>query len=543
MPAPGPSTHAEGRRWALDPAWMGTAAVLLLTGIIRARHLNLPLERDEGEFAYMGRLILEGIPPYRLAYNMKFPGTYYLYALFMRIFGATVAGIHLGLLFANLLATLLVYRLGKRLLDGTSGAAAAAVYGFMTVSSPLLGTSAHATQFLVPFVLLAFLLLLERPEEMGGMSRRFGIGWLFGFAVCVKQHAALFAILGFLQVLRGGAPAGRGPLKDRILSALALAAGALSPIALVMLGMAWTGDFPRFWYWTITYARQYVAILSPREAWASFLVNAPRAVEGWTPVLASALGGLLAVLLDPGLRKARWALLAFLLFSAASVCPGFYFRQHYFVTLVPAIALLSGALVHSLSRLLERRWAFRQGALVLLGLALAFPLLTFRTEFFEAPDQALSKFDYPYGCFWEMRVLGERLKAEMGPGDQLAVLGSEPELFFYSGCRSASGYLYLYPLMEPQPLARRMQEDMAAQIERSRPRFVVLVDNNTSWLVRPDSEKFILAWLDGFLAKGYHVIGKVECRPDSTAFRLSWGKEALAPRPRSPLGAIVFERS
>lgn len=35
-----------------------------------------PLERDEGEYAYAGQLMLQGIPPYQLAYNMKLPGTY-----------------------------------------------------------------------------------------------------------------------------------------------------------------------------------------------------------------------------------------------------------------------------------------------------------------------------------------------------------------------------------------------------------------------------------------------------------------------------------
>ena len=177
------------------------------------------------------------------------------------------------------------------------------------------------------------------------------------------------------------------------------------------------------------------------------------------------------------------------------------------------------------------------------GLVLVIPLVAFRTEFFVASDQALSKFDYPYGCFWEMRVLGERLREDMEPTDELAVLGSEPELFFYTRSRSATGYLYIYPLLEPQPLARRMQEDMARQIERNRPRFVVLVDNNTSWLVRPDSERYILYWLNAFLAKGYKVVGRMEGRPDSLAFRVSWGKEAQIPGSRAPLGAIVFERS
>jgi len=51
------------------------ALTILSFALIRFRLRDMPLERDEGEYAYAGQLILEGIPPYHLAYNMKFPGT------------------------------------------------------------------------------------------------------------------------------------------------------------------------------------------------------------------------------------------------------------------------------------------------------------------------------------------------------------------------------------------------------------------------------------------------------------------------------------
>jgi hypothetical protein len=50
--------------------------VILTAAAIRIRLLQVPLERDEGEYAYAGQLILQGVPPYKLAYNMKLPGTY-----------------------------------------------------------------------------------------------------------------------------------------------------------------------------------------------------------------------------------------------------------------------------------------------------------------------------------------------------------------------------------------------------------------------------------------------------------------------------------
>jgi hypothetical protein len=52
--------------------WIAVAVIVVFVAAIRIRLLQIPLERDEGEFAYMGQLMLQGIPPYFLAYNMKF---------------------------------------------------------------------------------------------------------------------------------------------------------------------------------------------------------------------------------------------------------------------------------------------------------------------------------------------------------------------------------------------------------------------------------------------------------------------------------------
>jgi len=69
-----------------------------------------------GEYAYAGQLMLQGIPPYELAYNLKLPGTYFAYALGMAVFGQNVAGVHLTLLVVNSLTILFVFLLGRKLL-------------------------------------------------------------------------------------------------------------------------------------------------------------------------------------------------------------------------------------------------------------------------------------------------------------------------------------------------------------------------------------------------------------------------------------------
>ena len=57
----------------------------------------MPLERDEGEYAYIGEMMLKGIAPFKAAYSMKLPGTSFMYYIIMFLFGRTSNGIHEGL--------------------------------------------------------------------------------------------------------------------------------------------------------------------------------------------------------------------------------------------------------------------------------------------------------------------------------------------------------------------------------------------------------------------------------------------------------------
>src|SRR6185295_12425866 len=128
---------------------------------IRLRLLDFPLERDEGEYAYIGQLMLQGVPPYESAYTMKWPGTPGAYALIMAIFGQTPAGIHTGLLFVNLATAWMVYLLTKRLTGDAPGVVAAGTYGLLSISPWCLGLAAHATHFVV-LPALAGVLLLQK---------------------------------------------------------------------------------------------------------------------------------------------------------------------------------------------------------------------------------------------------------------------------------------------------------------------------------------------------------------------------------------------
>src|SRR5256886_5875285 len=187
------------RKRRLDPAmiawWILLALAIGTVAFIRIRLLAIPLERDEGEYAYAGQLMLQGIPPYKLAYNMKFPGIYAAYALITALFGQTPVGIHMGLLLINLATVSLVFGIALRVTNIVGAIAAAATYSIASVSPSVLGLAAHTEHFVLLPALGAILLLLDQ-RPIVRTSRIVAGGVLLGIAVLMKQPGIFFLVFG-----------------------------------------------------------------------------------------------------------------------------------------------------------------------------------------------------------------------------------------------------------------------------------------------------------------------------------------------------------
>jgi hypothetical protein len=231
--------------------------VVLLAALIRIHLLDAPIERDEGEYAYAGQLILKGIPPYAEVYNMKMPGIYGAYALIMAVFGQTHGGIHLGLLLINAATTVFLFLLVMRLYGPFTGAMAAACFAVLCLGQAVLGIFANAEHFVI-LPAVGGILLLVRAVDSGRKVHIFLSGLLLGVAFIMKQHGAAFIAFGGLYLFLSLFTR-RLSLSECVSKFLLFSAGAVVPFGLTCLILLWAGVFERFWFWTFLYASKYVS--------------------------------------------------------------------------------------------------------------------------------------------------------------------------------------------------------------------------------------------------------------------------------------------
>jgi hypothetical protein len=251
--------------------------------------------------------------------------------------------------------------------------------------------------------------------------------------------------------------------------------------------------------------------------------------------------GLISGLWERRTRITAIFLLGFLFFSALAVCPGFYFRLHYFILVLPALSLLVGVAISRLSDLIvSRGMVVRFFSLLVFGAALAWPLVSEGKFFFEASPVEASRMVYPESPFAESIRIGDYLREQTTQGDTIAVLGSEPQIYFYSNRHSATGYIYAYGLMEAQKYAGQMQQEMIREIERARPKFLISVVMPDSWLQRPGSDQLIFTWANEYTAQNYTVAGFVNMvAPDKTDYYFGSVPQSV---PRLGRYILIYQR-
>src|SRR5580704_13898803 len=74
--------------------WLSIVLIFGWALMLRAPIAHIPLDRDEGEYAYIAQRSLVGEIPYKTSFDQKPPGTFLIYALIERYIGTSPAAIH-----------------------------------------------------------------------------------------------------------------------------------------------------------------------------------------------------------------------------------------------------------------------------------------------------------------------------------------------------------------------------------------------------------------------------------------------------------------
>jgi len=404
LPAPGSIAQRSDHRDERRKRWRLFLVLLALTVATRLPAMVVPVfNSDETFLATQAHVIQQGGTLYHDAIDRKPPIVPYLYAATFDFFDTT--GLWsvriMAMLAVALTAFLLALEARRRYGDRAGLIAGILCVGALVAFAPQDGQAANFEVFMLPSMTAAILFARR--------GRGFFAGMMVALAALAKQTGAatLLPVLYLAYRWRGRRGVG------------AVAAGFSIPVAIAAVAMGPSQLF----YWTVQGNGSYVGMktfsssvitifLFMTSMW--LVCNIPlvwKLPQSWLARREIALDGMR----DTDLWL--WALSA-----AVSVAVGLRFFGHYYMQLVPPVALLSaGALVRG-----SKRWADATIALALFA-ALGFGLAGFvyRPGVPEPSYESVSRY----------------LASVTNPDDPIFVWGSVPEIYWASGRKPATRFI------------------------------------------------------------------------------------------------------
>ncbi len=517
--------------------------ILLIITKLRFPFLEIPLERDEGAYAYMAQLLLEGVPPYTQAYSLYFPGVFIIYALTFLILGQTIFAIHFCLLVATLITIVIIFLIGKKLFDPLTGIISGATFGLLGLNPYAQGLFSHGEPFTMLFICSGvYLLLLSIDSEKKILFLWSGL--FFGLGLLIKQNVFVFIGLPIVYLCWSLLKKPRLKRKFYLDAIFYFTFGYFIPLVVFFIFCLLTGSLEQMFFWTFIMPTEMTPPISISRAVYQFKILTLPIIKSSPLFFGVAAIGLLSPLWDKSSRLAVLFIVIFLVFSFFTMSLVFYFRAHYFLCLFPATALLTGVGFYSMNNLIKKISLRRINPIitaVFVFIFFSYSIFDQRKFFFQTKPETVSRIIYGNNPFPESLVIADYIKEHSSPSDKIAILGSEPQILFYADRVSASKHIFMYYLMGNHLHALSMQKEAMADIELTKPPILINVVIPTSWLFQKDSKSMLFHWLDGFVLKNYKLAGVVEIQGLNTT-NYYWGVDTTKFVPKGENFIQIYQR-
>src|SRR6266498_1812748 len=312
--------------------------IILLTVAIRLPSLLHPQPIDsEAMYSVVANEIVDGGRPYADAVERKPPLLFWTYAAIFEVAGKfNWKALHFVALMWTLCAMAGLYVIGRGLFDRNTGLVAAFFYGVFQPWWTWKNLTFDAEMLMNLPIILAWAIAFRRSSSPL-RPELFAAGALLGAAFLLKQPAAIAAVpLGIYLLLPSYRASRNLTPTNSIIQATMLTLGFFAAVGLVTIVLWNQGILRDAFYWTI--ADHDV----PHVFWQKGIVHTLTFLGACLPLV---IGAIMACRDKDGIwaekTAERTALLGLLAASVIGAAAGARFYPHYYVQLIPPLALLA----------------------------------------------------------------------------------------------------------------------------------------------------------------------------------------------------------
>jgi 4-amino-4-deoxy-L-arabinose transferase-like glycosyltransferase len=465
-------------------------AILGLTFILRMKFWGQPLEMDEGVYGYIGWRILDGVVPYKHVFDHKPPGVYLLYSLVFWLSKPTALNIKVFASIYTLGTVLAVFFVAKKVAGETAGLLSALLFAVFSSGPNIQGGGVNAEVFMVLPYTLAAISFMKAVETGEGKSYFFAGFWT-GLASTIKQVAATNLLwFGTFLLIRLWRERKQHDLAPVLTDGLLLVTGVFVPWLPFVLYFYLHDALGNFYFWQVTFNFGYIG-----KGYGE-LPNAVIFLQGIKKVLSE--NGVLWLLALWGVwwwrswrktpvsssesepetwQRAAWFQMSvWPLFSFLGVAAGGRFFPHYYIQMIPSLAVLGGVGLQGLCHEIQVKGAGlarRPMALIFAAILFWALVLSVKTDapyYLNYNGTQISLHQYRSPIFSISRFIGHYIRQRTQPDDLVYVWAVNPEINFYALRKTPSPYLvHRRELKVPA-------EEVIRALQRSPPKYIIVME-------------------------------------------------------------------
>ena len=149
---------------------------------------------------------------------------------------------------------------------------------------------------------------------------------------------------------------------------------------------------------------------------------------------------------------------------------------------------------------------------------------------------------YGSNPFPESMEIGNWINANSKPEDNIVLLGSEPQIYFYTKKHSPSRHAYFAAIVDNVPQHKEWQREFVKDVEKANPKYLVYFNHPISLFVQPNTDKYVFEWANKYVSSNYHLVGLVDMIEGQHSNYL-WREQIGNYKPVSQNIIYVYERN
>jgi len=461
--------------------------IILIGAALGSISLTYPFGRDQGIYAYAGKLLLEGKMNYMHVFDLKPPGIHFLFAFIQLVAGESMISARFFDIAWQSLTAILIFIIAIRFSNNKLLSLTAAFF-YILLYFRMDYWHTLQTDGALNLLFAASVLLLISSYENHSFVKIFFAGVLFASALLFKYTIIIFIPLVMTCFLYSK----KELFSLKIKNVLLYFSGLLVPVVCVLVIYWLSGAISYLFDIQFVQTPLYTKIAYETES-AKFITDHIIRLftySVYTPLLLLSIFAFIAVVIRRKIDFVSLLLLSWLVSALFSLIIQWKFYYYHFLVIIPPITIGSVYAIALIKEKLKLR-SFTFSSIVIIFIT-SFTIFAFKPYInnyaaladYLSGKQTLEQVYIKNGTTTDsVFMIGktfkviEEVKADTNPDDGIYVWGFDPLVYYLSGRKCVSRFIYNFPLLwkgENTAFRREFMNDMAGK----NPKQIIVAKND-----------------------------------------------------------------